>query len=88
MATNHDPIRLTDEQMQLLSQWCAQTGKSVDQVLADALHSYRPSKIPSVNVSSGETFLDRLTRHGLLGCLSGGPPDLSTNPDHMKGFGE
>jgi hypothetical protein len=24
----------------------------------------------------------------LCGCLEGGPSDLATNPDHMKGFGE
>jgi hypothetical protein len=37
-----------------------------------------------------ETAFDRLERAGLIGCLkgtSGTPPDLSTNPKHMEGFG-
>lgn len=25
---------------------------------------------------------------GLIGCAPGGPPDLSTNPKYMEGFGE
>lgn len=28
-----------------------------------------------------------LVRH-LRGCLKGGPSDLATNPEHMRGFGE
>jgi metal-responsive CopG/Arc/MetJ family transcriptional regulator len=29
-----------------------------------------------------------LARAGnLVGCLDGGPPDLSTNPKHLKGYG-
>jgi hypothetical protein len=37
-----------------------------------------------------ETVFDRLERAGLIGCLSGmpgTPTDLSTNPEHMEGFG-
>jgi len=28
-----------------------------------------------------------LVKH-LRGCLKGGPTDLATNPEHMRGFGE
>jgi len=33
------------------------------------------------------TLGQRMAAHGLLG-VANGPADLSTNPDHMKGFGE
>jgi hypothetical protein len=37
-----------------------------------------------------ETVFDVLERAGLIGCLKGEPltpTDLSTNPEHMEGFG-
>jgi hypothetical protein len=37
--------------------------------------------------ASGESFYEAATRLGLIGCVRGGPPDLSTNPMHMEGFG-
>jgi xanthine dehydrogenase large subunit len=39
-------------------------------------------------LSLGSSLEERLVRKGLLGCLTGGPPDLSTNPKHMEGFGQ
>ena len=39
---------------------------------------------------SEETVFDLLSRAGLIGCVDGavdGPTDLSTNSDHMEGFG-
>lgn len=35
-----------------------------------------------------ETCLDIALRIGLLGAYKDAPTDLSTNPDHMEGFGE
>ena len=37
-----------------------------------------------------ETAFDVMERAGLIGCLKGlphSPTDLSTNPEHMEGFG-
>jgi hypothetical protein len=34
------------------------------------------------------TLYDSLCRRGLIGCIDGGPSDLSTNPKYMEGFGE
>lgn len=36
---------------------------------------------------SKESFGERLAEKGLLGCLAGGPSDLSANPAYMEGFG-
>jgi Protein of unknown function DUF104 len=37
---------------------------------------------------TGMTVHEALVATGLLGCAAGGPPDLSTNPKYMEGFGE
>ena len=37
--------------------------------------------------SRGPVYAFDLVKH-LCGSLKGGPSDLATNPDHMKGFGE
>lgn len=34
------------------------------------------------------SFLDAARRLGVIGCVVDAPPDLSTNRDHFKGFGE
>lgn len=41
------------------------------------------------NVQNGArtSLADRLRKAGLLGAFDGGPDDLSSNPDHMEGFG-
>lgn len=37
---------------------------------------------------SAAPFVSALDQAGdLVGCFSGGPPDLSTNPEHLSGFG-
>jgi hypothetical protein len=88
MASHSQQIQLSDEQLRMLSEWSARTGKPVEEVLTDALRDYKPTESLNGGQVSGESLLARLTRSGLLGCLSGGPPDLSTNPAHMEGFGE
>ena len=37
---------------------------------------------------SVRTMYDALLEHGLIGCLKDAPPDLSTNPKYMEGFGQ
>ena len=37
---------------------------------------------------SEETAYQRLKRKGFIGCIKGGPSDLSENPKYMEGFGE
>jgi hypothetical protein len=86
MNTIPQHLDLTPAQIALLSDLTARTQKSPQQVVDDALRHY------SIEVRndavSGESLYDRLARDGLIGCLEGGPPDLSTNPKYMKGFGE
>jgi hypothetical protein len=97
MATEPSAIQLTVEQMTLLGQFAVRTGKSREEVLTDALRVYEPAETPNLQplasqgcdrVAAGLSLYERLARKGLIGCLTGGPPDLSTNPDYMEGFGE
>jgi len=60
----------------------------VKKVLSDALRSYRPSTDNGGAGTGEESLFDGLKRRGLIGVVKGGPPDLSTNPKHMEGFGE
>ncbi len=56
----------------------AKTRKStVSQVVREALESYAPGE--------GLSFSEAARQ--FIGCLDGGPGDLSTNPKHLKGFG-
>jgi hypothetical protein len=41
----------------------------------------------AIDPAPPETFLARLTRFGFVGQFDSAPSDLSTNPEHMEGFG-
>jgi hypothetical protein len=85
MATNDQPVHL---HLRLLGEWSVRTGKSAQELLGEALSDFCPPGLGVGNGQDAETLLERLSQSGLLGCLSGGPADLSTNPEHMEGFGE
>lgn len=72
---------LTPPQMHRLAReleaWLAATGK-------------RPAPARSARRGEEETAFDLSSRAGLIGCIEGAPgspTDLSTNPQHMEGFG-
>jgi hypothetical protein len=45
---------------------------------------------PSANGThaGGRSLFDALNDRGLIGFMQDGPTDLSTNPQHMEGFGQ
>jgi len=89
MAIDISKIQLTDADRQLLAAAAERAGKPWGEVLSEALRQYERLMSPAIRNGRGtESLLERLTDHGLLGCLDGGPADLSTNPAHMEGFGE
>lgn len=48
----------------------------------------RRALVAYVNQRKGATIISALDQAGdLVGCFSGGPSDLSSNPTHMDGFG-
>jgi outer membrane phospholipase A len=80
------PIRLTNEQQQMLTRLAVQSGKPWEDVLRDALASYDRQSLAS-NGAQTETVYAAMVRLGLLGCVKDGPADLSMNPRYMEGFG-
>lgn len=85
MSTSPDQIALTAEQKERLARLADQTGKPWDVVLGEALARYPHDQTSN---GAGESFYDAAMRMGLIGCVSGGPADLSVNRQYMEGFGE
>jgi hypothetical protein len=79
-------IRLTSEQQETLARLSAQSGKPWQEVLGKALASFE-QQIQATNGTATETVHAAMVRLGLLGCVTDGPVDLSTNPKYMEGFG-
>jgi hypothetical protein len=79
------PIELTREHQAALARLAMQSGKSWEQVLEEALASYQRDAEKANG--SAESVGKAMARLGLLGCLTDAPPDLSTNPRYMEGFG-
>jgi hypothetical protein len=85
MNTSPHQIRLTPEQQERLARLAKQAGKPWQELLDCAIASLEPATSPT---NGQESVYDAMVRLGLLGCLKGGPRDLSTNPKYMEGFGE
>jgi hypothetical protein len=84
MATDPKDIQLTDEQRKLLAAKAKETGRPVEELLDELVASTpRPRRQPR----EGRSLLDAMREHGMVGAMQG-PGDLSTNPEHMEGFGE
>lgn len=87
MSISPDSFELTPDQFARLANLAKSTGKSLPEVLDDALATYHPQ--PAVNGSgSGPSFYDLASQRGLVGCIQGTPPDLSSNRSYLEGFGE
>lgn len=50
-------------------------------IVREALEEHLRQRVPK------ESCFDLAQRLGILGSVKGLPADLSTNPDHMEGFG-
>lgn len=85
MSVSPEQIALTAEQKQRLARLAEQTGRSWDELLADAIASLENGE--STVVGTPESVYDAMVRLGLLGCVKDGPPDLSSNPKYIEGFG-
>jgi len=84
MATDPTKIQLTDEQRALLAKQAEETGRSWAELLEDYFANLRSSRRTP---RPGRSFLDSMQERGVVGAMDG-PGDLSTNPEHMQGFGE
>jgi hypothetical protein len=86
MSISPDQIALTPNQKQHLARLAEQSGRPWNAVLEEALSSFEHEAL--ARTENGETVYDAMLRLGLLGSVKDGPPDLSTNPKYMEGFGE
>jgi hypothetical protein len=65
-----------------LQQVAQRSQLSKSEVVRRALASYSPRQLDT-------GFVSALTSAGdLVGCFSGGPKDLASNPRHLKNFGK
>lgn len=89
MAKEDSTIRLGDEELRLLKEWSGRVGKPVEELLGQVIRD-SATKLEGSSESGrpNSSFFEKLERKGLVGCLAGGPTDLSSNPKHMEGFGE
>ncbi len=88
MATDSYQIELSPQQFQVLGDLAARTHVTREQVLSSAIEQYRQALDQNQSAENATLSLaDRMRKKGLLGCLKGGPADLSTNPAHFEGFG-
>jgi hypothetical protein len=82
-------IRLDDESRQQIEELSRAVGASPSTVIRTAVDSYyRTTQKRRRGRAKRETVYDIMLRAGLIGCIKDGPPDLSTNPKYMEGFGE
>ncbi len=56
--------------------------------LASELANRQSAAEPAIPRSGGRSALDGFRERRLLGTMTDAPPDLSTNPAHLEGFGE
>ena len=59
-----------------------------DQEVVSIVIEKKGNDTASQSSDSGPTLFELLDRAGLIGCVKDAPPDLSTNPQYMEGFGK
>ena len=89
MAVDIHDIGLTEDQKRRLANLSKMTGLPWPILLEDAIERALPlatlrAKARQQNGSVYNDFVEA----GLIGGMPEASPDLSVNPDHMKGFGE
>ncbi len=73
-------LKVPDDLDREIEELARRKGWSKSQLIRRAIAGY----VPRGNRASRGSFLARAG--DLIGCVSG-PPDLSANPGHLKGFG-
>lgn len=81
MAARRLSIRLPESVQEQLKELVKATGMTESEVVRAALADYWEKQ------DLGPSCYDVAKKAGLIGCIKGGPPDLSTNPKYMEGFG-
>jgi hypothetical protein len=88
MSIDLRQIELNEHQRYLLASAADQTGLPWPEVFERAIGplASRSSEIPQNGKVA--TPFEILSQFGLIGCVEGTPPDLSTNKNYMAGYGK
>jgi metal-responsive CopG/Arc/MetJ family transcriptional regulator len=81
MAAERITVRLTRKLQKQLTALVKETGKTESEIVRDAIEELCQRR------GSEPSCYDIAKKMGIIGAISGGPPDLSTNPKYMEGFG-
>ena len=86
MSDTRLTIRITPKLRRVLRARARAQGQSESRIVRSLLERELAPKTRLT--SKKKTPYDALLESGLIGSASGAPPDLSTNKEYMKGFGE
>lgn len=81
MAAGRITIRVDKTIQERLETIARATGRTESELVREAIEEYLSHQPPI------RTCFDVAKKAGVIGCVKGGPRDLSTNPKHMEGFG-
>jgi len=81
MATGRITVRVNQAIQERLETIAQATGKTESEIVREAIEEFLAHQRPL------RTCFDVAKKAGVIGCVKGGPRDMSTNPKHMKGFG-
>ncbi len=82
MASDRLTVRLQPRLRRRLKQLSRKLRKRESELVREALEAY------CANGQKPVTCYDLALRAGFIGSAKNAPPDLSTNPKYMEGFGE
>jgi hypothetical protein len=88
MAIDPNCIQLTAAQRQFIADLAERQGRSPQEVLADILGPESVRRRNGHHVVPSASAHEVGQRFGLFAALENGPPDLSTNPRYLEGFGQ
>ncbi|MBI1904579.1 MAG: CopG family transcriptional regulator [Planctomycetia bacterium] len=80
MSTGRITLRVDEVLQEKLGTLAQAAGKSESQIVREALEDY-------LSRHTVVTCYDVAKKAGIIGCVKGGPKDMSTNRKYMEGFG-
>lgn len=91
-SSNSDEFTIDEALMQRLRELARLRGEDAQSALRFAIQQaervQREAGSAPASSAAAPTPYEIALREGLIGCIDDTPPDLSTNPAYMEGFGE
>lgn len=81
-------LKIEENVQRRIEAFARQHGSTPADVVREAFEEYVIKRNgPQKEVAVEESAYEAFKRAGLIGCVKGGPSDLSTNQKYMEGFG-